>query len=251
MTTPSIQGQRDNLQIGLFLARHPYGASLDSCLQEIGWGTNSALGRTNYESRFRYAQEIGRDARRERRAGYFSFNAQPFGGIFLYKALWYVWRNPQSNIDQTVPLFSTDLQGMRRYRDKYLGTLTSTTRGIRAGHDLQELSDARRRGDTQAIQAIEQRMVEDGALGEVLSGYHGLPYADIEEIMLQLPSYLGGNRFQFQQSAKKIQKLENQIQKEMGKIANQLSAWVRAQTGLPPNASQLALADAQARLSKL
>ena len=251
MTTPSIQGQRDNLQIGLFLARNPYGASLDSCLQEIGWGTNSASGRANYANRFRYAQGIGRDARRERRAGYFSFNAQPFGGIFLYKVLWYIWRNPHSNIDQTVPLFSTDLQGMRRYRDKYLDTLTSTTRGIRAGHDLQELSDAKGRGDTHAMQAIDQRMVEDGALGEVLSGYHGLPYADIEEIMLQLPSYLGGNRFQFQQTAKKIQKLENQIQKEMGKIANQLSAWVRTQTGLPPNASQLALADAQARLSNL
>ena len=252
MTTPAVQGQTDNLTIGIFLARRPYGAELDEILQEIGWAPGARPDRAHFERRFRYAQAIGRDARRDRRAGYFTWNAQRFGRIFVYKVTWYVWRNPQSSIDQTVPMFSADLGGMREFRDKYLDTLTATTRGIRAGHDLQELRDADARGDTHDVQFIQQRMVHDGGLGEVLSGYHGLPYADIEEIISQLPSHaLGSISFNFQRSAKKIRRLQNELEKEQARISNQLSDWVKSQTGLPRNAYQLALQDAQNRLSRL
>ena len=252
MTTPTVQAQTDNLAIGIFLARHRYGSELDPILQEIGWMSGAPPDRNHFERRFRRAQEVGRDARRERRAGYFAWNAQPFGRIFVYKVTWYVWRNPQTNIDQTVPMFSADLQGMRDFRDKYLDTLTGTTRGIRAGHDLQELRDAEARDDSHDVQFIQQRMLQDGGLGEMLSGYHGLPYADIEEVISQLPNHaLGSINFNFQQSAQKIRRLQNELVKEQARISDQLSAWVMLQTGLPRNAYQLALQDAENRLSRL
>ena len=175
----------------------------------------------------------------------------PFGNIFVYKATWYVWRNPESNIDQTVPLFSIDLKRMREFRDKYLATMTSTTRGIRTAHDLQELRDAEERDDNQAIDAIQARMLEDGGLGEILSGYHGLLYADMAEILSQLPDPLGGHRFQFQKTARKILRLENEIQKEQARLSGQLSEWVKCQTGLPKDARERALADAESRLTEL
>ena len=134
----------------------------------------------------------------------------------------------------------------------YLDTLTATTRGIRAGHDLQELRDAEARGDSHDVQFIQGRMIQDGGLGEILSGYHGLPYADIEEVISQLPNHaLGSINFNFQQSAQKIRRLQNELDKEQAKISDQLSGWVRLQTGLPRNSYQLALQDAQNRLSRL
>ena len=253
MTTPRVQGQRDNLRIGLFLAHRQHGALLNPILQELGWDPGARADRDRFESRFRDAQAVGRDALKDRRAGYFTWNAQPFGGTFVYKVTWYVWRNPASNIDQTVPMLSVDLQGMRDFRDKYLATLTATTRSIRAGHDLQALRDAEARGDPSDIQFIQQRMLEDGALGEILSGYHGLPYAaDIEEILAELPNRTFGNiRFSFQRSVQRMQRLQNDLSRERTRIANQLSDWVTLQTGLPADAQRQALLDALDRFNAL
>jgi hypothetical protein len=140
---------------------------------------------------------------------------------------------------------------MREFRDKYLATLTSTTRGIRTAHDLQELRDAEERDDNQAIDAIQARMLEDGGLGEILSGYHGLPYADMAEVLSELPDRLGGRRYQFQKTARKILHLESEIQKEQAKLSDQLSEWVKWQTGLPKDVQERALADAESRLTEL
>ena len=252
MTTPAVQGQTDNLAIGLFLTKHQFGAERESILQEMGWNPGGGGDRAPFERRFRYAQEVGRDARRDRRAGYFSWNAQPFGEIFIYKVTWYVWRNPQTSVDQTVPMFSADLQGMRDFRDKYLDTLTSTTRGIRARHDLEALEDAESRGDRQDVQFVQRRMLKDGGLGETLSGYFGLPYADMEELISQLPNHvLSSMNFDFQRSIQKVERLQDELEKEKVKISDQIHRLAILRSGLPRNAYQLALRDAEDRLSLL
>ena len=85
-------------------------------------------------------------------------------------------------------------------------------------------------------------MVEDGSLGEILSGLHGLEYANIEQIITQLPGQMTQNvTYNFQNTAAIINRLNNQLRQEQAKIAQQLSAWVMLQTGVPNNAPQLAL----------
>ena len=254
MSAPNVNVQRDNLSIGLYLARNPIGAELDDCLiNALGWRPDEEPNRkAEYHRRFTNAQQLGRDSVQSRRAGYFTWNAQPFGPTFLYRVLWYVLRNPENGMDQTIPIFTTDLQGMRRYRDKYLATLTGTTRRIRAGDDLQALREADARGDSRQVQHIQQRMLEDGALGEILSGYFGLEYADIGKILPSLQNHpLGRDVFDFQKSIRKIGKLEADLEKEKAKVSDHLSEWVKMQTGLPGNARQLALDDASHRLTEM
>ena len=204
----------------------------------------------HYERRFRNAYRVGRDAFRRRTPGYFAFNAMPFGGRYIYKATWYVWRNPQSGQPQTVPLLAGDLASMRRIRNKDLDTRQATTRSVRTADNIQEQRRAIQRQDWPALQELQARMMEDGSLGEILSGFHGLPYADIEEVILNLPTR--PIRFQFQREAKQIQQLSRrlrQAQASLGQPAN--TSWVMLQTGVPNNAPQLALQQAQQTVSCL
>ena len=92
-------------------------------------------------------------------------------------------------------------------------------------------------------------MIEDGSLGEILSGSHGLPYADIEEVILNLPTR--PIRVQFQREAKQIQQLSRRLRQAQASLGNQLQSWVMLQTGVPNNAPQLALQQAQQRLAFL
>ena len=94
---PRKQTISDNLEIGLYLARGRFGATLDDILQvAIGYSPNGGFPIEHYAGRFRNAQLVGRDAFRQRTPGYFTFNAMPFGDRYIYKATWYVWRNPQT-----------------------------------------------------------------------------------------------------------------------------------------------------------
>ena len=187
---PAIQTQRDNLNIGIYLARSVHGATLDQILQVVlRYSPNGPDPVEPYMQRFRNAQRAGRDAFRRRIPGYFTFNAMPFGGTYIYKTTWYVWVNPQSRFPQTVPLFAGDLASMRRLRDRDLSTREATTRSVSTADNIGEQQQAFQRQDWTALQAIQARMVEDGSLGEILSGHHGIPYADIQEIIPQLQNY--------------------------------------------------------------
>jgi len=254
MHAPLTQSQRDNLNIGIFLAGRPHGAPLDQIMQAaVGYDPSGPYPYNSferYEYRFRNAQKIGRERYRGRVAGYFTFNAMPFGGTYYYKVTWYTWRNPQTNNCQIVPMVSLDLGRMRRLRDQDLATRRATTRSIRAAHNIEEERDAIARQDYVALQNIQARMVEDESLGEILSGWHGLPYADIEEIIPQLPGYLqAGTMFNFQRAAGNIRRINQRLRQEQANLASQLSNWVILQTGLPNNAPQLALQDAVARVT--
>ena len=249
----TVQQQRDNLNIGLYLARTKFGATLDQILRsELGYDPNGAPP-SNYvepfERRFRAAQRVGREALRNRTPGYFTFNAMLFGDVYVYKALWYVWRNPTTGKIQPVLLAPGDLASMRRLRDRDLATRQTTNRSIRTAHDIEDQRQAIARGDQQALQAVESRMIEDGTLGEILSGYHGLPYADIQDIMPKLANENGMHKFQ--RVAKDVKKLENRLMARKAVFAQQLTKWVRLQTGVPGNAHVLALQQAQQRLAAL
>lgn len=254
MPAPLTEAQRDNLNIGIFLAGRPHGAPLDQILQAtVGYNPNGPYPYNSferYEYRFRNAQKIGRERYRSRVAGYFTFNAMPFGGTYYYKVTWYTWYNPQTNNCQIVPMVSLDLGRMRDFRDRDLDTRRATNRSIRAAHNIEEERQAIARQDYQALQNIQARMIEDESLGEILSGWHGLPYADIEEIIPQLPDYFQGNiRFRFQQAAGNIRRINQRLRDEQASLALQLSNWVILQTGLPNNAPQLALQDAITRIT--
>ncbi len=247
---PSIRTQRDNLEIGLYLARGRFGAPLHDILQvPLGYTPNGPHPLEHYEGRFRNAQRAGRDAFRQRTPGYFTFNAMPFGGTYIYKATWYVWRNPQSGVPQTVPLAVGDLASMRRLRERDLETREGTARSVRTADNIQEQRLALQRQDWTALQQLQARMGEDGSLGELLSGFHGLPYADIQEVIPELQ-----NRpllFQFQRDAQRIQQLQRRLIREQASLSQQLTRWVMLQTEVPPNAPQMALQQAQQRLSSL
>lgn len=254
MPAPQTQVQRDNLNIGIFLAGRQYGAPIDQILQAaLGYNPNGAYPTNSferYEYLFRSAQRVGRDRYRDRVPGYFTFNAMPFGQIYVYKVTWYTWFNPQTGDCQIVPMVSLDLGRMRQLRDQDLDTRRATTRSIRAAHDIEQERDAIARQDFQALQAIQARMVEDESLGEILSGWHGLPYADMERLIPELPSYFLGNfRFNFQRAASNIRNLNRRLRQEQARLSSQLSNWVILQTGLPGNAPQLALQDAIARVT--
>ena len=247
---PSIQTQRDNLNIGLYLASGKFGATLDQTLQvALGYSPSGRTPVEIYERRFRDAQSAGREAYRERTPGYFTFNAMPFGGRYLYKATWYVWVNPQTGQAQTVPLITGDLASMRRLRDKDLNTRKGTVRSVRTAHNIDEQRKAVQRQDWGSLQSIQSRMIEDGSLGEILSGFHGLPYADIQNVIQQLPNR--AMLFHFQREAKQIGQLSNRLRQAQASFGHQLMSWVMLQTGVPNNAPQLAIQQAQQRLRSL
>ena len=250
---PTIQQQRDNLNIGLYLAHSQFGATLDRVLQvALGYNPNGPPPTNHvepFERRFRSAQQVGRDAYEARNPGYFTFNAMPFGQGYVYKAVWYVWVNPNTHRPQAVPLPNVDLASMRQLRDRDLETRQATDRSIRAADNILEQRRAIASGDWQALQEIQSRMIEDGSLGEILSGYHGLPYADIQEIMPQLANQSG--MFQFQRAASDVRRLERRLMQRKAAFAQQLTRWVTLQTGVPNNAHQLALQQAQQRLAAL
>ena len=247
---PSIQTQRDNLEIGLYLARGRFGAMLDDILQvSLGYSPNGGRPPEHYEGRFRNAQRAGRDAFRQRTPGYFTFNAMPFGSGYIYKATWYVWRNPQSGEPQTVPLLTGDLASMRRLRDRDLATRQATTRSVRTADNIEEQRRAIQRHDWPTLQELQARMIEDGSLGEILSGFHGLPYADIQDVIPDLPNR--PMRFQFQRDAQRVQQLDRRLRQAQAALGQQLTAWVMLQTGVPNNAPQMALQQAQRRLASL
>ena len=247
---PSIETQRDNLTIGLYLAHGRFGATLDDILQvALGYSPNGGRPIEFYERRFRNAQRVGRDAFRERTPGYFAFNAMPFGGRYIYKATWYVWVNPQSSQPQTVPLPAGDLASMRRLRDKDLNTREGTTRSVRTADNIEEQRQAIHRQDWPAVQAIHAEMIDDGSLGEILSGFHGLPYADIQEIIPQLQNQ--PMMFQFQRDAQQIQQINRRLRQAQAALGQQLTNWVMLQTGVPSNAPAAALQQAQQRLANL
>ena len=226
MPTPLAQVQRDNPNIGIFLAGRPYGAPIDHILQAaLGYnpsGTYLTNSFERYEYQFRTAQRVGRERYRARVPGYFTVNAMPFGRIYVYKITWYIWLNLQTGNCQIVPMVSLALRRMRRLRDRDLDTRRATTRSMRAAHDIEEERQAIARQDYQALQDIQVRMAEDESLGEILSGWHGLPCADIEEIIPQFPAYLQGNmRFSFQRAADNIRRINQRLRQEQaGSLSN-------------------------------
>ena len=92
-------------------------------------------------------------------------------------------------------------------------------------------------------------MAEDQSLGEILSGWYGLPYADIQDVLPQLANQAG--MFKFQRDASRVKRLEQQLKAAQASLSQQLNAWVMLQTGVPSNAPQLALQQAQQRLLSL
>ena len=249
--TPPLQTQRDNLSIGIFLAGRQYGTQLDQILQQaLGYNPGGPRPVEPYEKRFRAAQAAGRDNIRERIPGYFTFNAMLFGKKYLYKVTWYTWINKTNNCCQLVPMNLSDINEMRRLRDQDLETRKGTVRSVRAADDIQEEREAIKRQDFRALQNIQARMIVDESLGEILSGWFGLPYADIQQILPKLPEHTFHKMtLDFQRSAKKINTLNTRLKEEHARIAGQLMGWVMLQTGLPNNAPQLALQDAVARLT--
>ena len=173
----------------------------------------------------------------------------PFGNRYVYKAIWYVWINPQSGQAQTVPLPVGDLASMRRLRDRDISTREATTRSVRTADNIHEQRQAVARQDWHALQEVQARMIEDGSLGEILSGYHGLPYADIQEIIDELPRR--SRLFQFQRDARQIRRLDSRLRQAYESLGRQLTNWVMLQTGVPSNAPQAALRQAQQRLADL
>lgn len=246
---PTIQQQRDNLRIGLYLSNSG-GSLLENILRvALGYVPDQLPSLETFDRRFREAQSVGRDAHRNRIPGYFTFNAMPFGGTFIYKATWYVWINPDSNLAQIVPLPTDDLVRMRNLRDKDFNTRQGTVRTVRTADNIVQQRRAIERQDWLDLQAILSRMSEDESLGEILSGWYGLPYADIQEIIPQLADDQG--MFQFQRNASRIRDLQRRLESEQAQLANQLNSWVMLQTGVPSNAPQLALRQAQRRLADL
>lgn len=251
--------QRDNLNIGLTLnqPKNRYGLMLDDLLiQALGYthGGPWPIGdRDYYISRLRRAQSLGVQKYARREPGYFTINAQPFGNIFLYKAVWYTWENPATGRRCIVPVCNTDLVPMRRWRDKYLETRIGTTRSVRAADNLIRQDEALARGDIQEVKNIQASMVQDGTLAEVITGLLGVPYVDVAG-MLKLLSQgnpYGSVQFNFTRQAQRIRELENRLADEQVKIVRSLTNLISARQSLPQNARQLALQDAREKLANL
>lgn len=249
--TPPTPTQRDNLSIGMYLAGRQQGSPLELILQQaLGYIPGGARPVEDYQKRFRVAQAIGRDNFKNRIAGYFTFNAMYFGRQYLYKVTWYTWINSSHGHCQIVPMNLSDIKSMRDIRDKDLETRKNTARSVRTAYDIQEQREAIRSQNFPALQNIQSRMIEDESLGEILSGWFDLPYADIKEILPRLPEHTFGRMvLDFQRSAQRINDLNNRMKDEQARIARQLMSWVMLQTGIPNNARQLALQDAATRLS--
>lgn len=250
---PSVQVQRDNIAVGLYLAGQPFGATLDDVLEQaLGYDPASAS-RARYESRFRAAQAAGYEQYAARVPGYFTVSAQPFGAGYVYKAMWYTWLNPNTGQCAAVLVSDTDLEPMRRRRDRDLRTRKRNVRAIRAADNVQQQREAIGRGDVAAVEAIQSRMGEDETLGEILTNQLGLPYAEIGPV---LEAIAAGNHytpigFSFVQSARRLRRLEDAAAREKQRVTRQLANWITIRSGVPGNARQLALADARTRFSAL
>ena len=254
----SIQEIRDNLTIGLTLAeQYPYGLPLEPLLVlTLGYtpGGPWPIGdRDHHISRLRQAQSMGGRKYALREPGYFTINAQPFGNIFIYKAVWYTWPNPATGTTSVVLVCSTDLATMRRWRDQYLETRTRSTRSVRAADNLVRQDKALTRGDTQAVQTVQAGMVTDGTLGEIITGLLGVPYVDVPTTLnlLSQGNPYGSAQYYFTKQAQRIRQLERRLAHEQTGVVRQLSKFISAKQGLPQNAVQLALSDARGRLANL
>lgn len=254
----TVQVTRDNLTIGLLLAEQfPYGLPLDEVLtQGLGYcpGGPYPIGdRDFYMSRLRQAQHVGLRNYALREPGYFTINAQPFGSIFVYKAVWYTWLNSATGRASVVLVCHTDLLPMRQWRDRYLETRTATTRSVRAADNVIRQDAALARHDTQAAKTIQSGMVQDGTLSEIVTALLGVPYVEVAA-MLDLLS--AGNpycsvQFSFTRQAQKVRQLEERLADEQAAIVRSLSHFIAVRQGLPLNAGRLALQDARDRLANL
>ena len=254
----SIEEIRNNLNIGLTLAaQYPYGLPLDDLLTQVLGYTPGAywpLGdRDYYIAKLRNAQKIGLRNYELRQPGYFTINAQPFGNIFVYKAVWYTWLNPATGSTCIVLVCQTDLVPMRRWRDKYLETRANTTRSVRAADNLIRQDRALAAHDMQQVRNIQAGMVQDGTLSEVVTCLLGVPYVDVPDMLslLSQGSPYGSVKFNFTRQAKKIKELEHKLAHEQAAIVRSLSNLIAARQSLPGNALQLALQDANDRLTNL
>jgi len=254
----SVQEIRDNLTIGLTLAeQYPYGLPLEPLLVlALGYTPGGAwpIGDIDYHiSRLREAQRIGERKYTLREPGYFTINAQPFGNIFVYKAVWYTWLNPDTGTVSIVLVCSTDLVPMRKWRDQYLETRTRSTRSVRAADNLVRQDKALAKGDTQDVQRIQAGMVTDGTLGEIVTGLLGVPYEDVPTILnlLSQGNPYGSAQYHFTKQAQRIRQLERRLADEQADVVRQLSKHISAKQGLPQNVVPLALKDARNRLAKV
>lgn len=250
--------QRDNLNIGLTLAEHyHHGCVLDDLLIEaIGYtpGDPWPTGDREYNiSRLRQAQSLGLRKYALRQPGYFTIHAQPFGNIFVYKAVWYTWLNPATGSTCTVLVCNTDLVPMRRRRDRDLATRTRNTRAVRAADNTVRQDRALVRGNTQGVRNIQAGMVQDGTLVEVITGLLGIPYIEVPELLdvLSQGNPYGAVQYEFTRKAQQARELERRLTDLQAAIVNSLSRYIATRQGLPQNARQLALQDARDRLANL
>lgn len=254
----SVQEIRDNLTIGITLSDgYKYGLELDQLLiVALGYtpGAPWPIGdREHYISRLRTAQHIGERKYALREAGYFTINAMPFGNLFIYKAVWYTWLNPAVGKTCTVPVCFTDLTPMRRWRDRYLETRTRSTRSVRAADNLIRQEKALTKGDRKEVKQIQHGMVEDGTLGEIVTGLLGVPYVEVPNMLNELSkgNPYGSANFNFSRQAQKIMDLEQRLADEQAKVVQSLSNLISVRQNLPSNVGQLVLQDARDRLANL
>lgn len=254
----SYETMKDNLYIGITLAeKYPYGLGLEDLLTKmLGYtpGGPWPIGdRDHYISRLREAQNLGLRKYALREPGYFTINAQPFGNIFLYKAVWYTWPNPSTGKTCTVLVCNTDLVPMRLWRDKYLETRTRTTRSVRAADNLVRQNKALKAGNMEEVNRIQAGMLPDGTLSEVITGLLGIPYVDVPTMLTLLSqgNPYGRVKYNFTRQAQQIKKLEHRLAHEQSAIVRSLSNLIAARQVLPRNACQLALQDARDRLANL
>jgi len=252
----SVQEIRDNLTIGITLADgYPHGLELDQLLiVALGYTPSASwpIGDRGHSiSRLHTAQHIGERKYVLREPGYFTINAMPFGNIFIYKTVWYTWLNPAVGKTCTVPVCNTDLTPMRRWRDKYLETRTRSTRSVRAADNLIRQGKALNRGDKKEVHQIQHGMVEDGTLGEIVTGLLGVPYVEVPTMLNELSkgNPYGSAKFNFSRQAQKIMDLEQRLADEQTKVVKSLTNLISARQQLPSNARQLALQDAKNRLA--
>lgn len=252
-----VQEIRDNLNIGITLAQHPHGMTLDDLLEKaLGYtpGGPYPIGdREYYIVRLHQAQNVGLKNYALRVPGYFTICAQPFGNIFVYKAVWYTWVNSKTGKPCIVLICDTDLSPMRQWREKYLNTRKATTRSVNAADNVIRGKKALKRKNMEAVKRIQEEMVKDGTLSEVITGLLGVPHVDVPS-MLELLSDgnpYGSVKYQFTQQAQKIRQLEDRLADEQIKIVGSLSRFVAIKQELPSNAAKLALQDAKQRLDNL
>lgn len=253
----SVDAWRDNLSAGLFLAERPYGAPLDDVLtQALGYDpdTSGPVGqRERYERRFRRAQDLGQTKYHERTPGYFTIHAQPFGNTFLYRAVWYIWTNPESRVNQAVLVAHADFAAARHRRERDLATRERNVRGLAAADDLNQWGHAIARGDDRSALAIEASIVEGDALGELLTNRFGLPFAEMAPVLEKIAQRdaFTDVRLSFERDAKKLRRLRADMRKVERRVGDELIKWVNLRTGLPPDAQHRAIADARQRLEQI